>query len=43
MKTENRFRMLQMQNPERAAMLDAEAQEFINARWAKYKYLSERK
>ncbi len=43
MKVENRFKMLARTNPERAAMLDAQAQEFVNARWAKYKYLSERK
>ena len=43
MQVENRFKMLQRSNPERAAMLDAEAQEFVNARWAKYKYLAERK
>ena len=42
MKVENRFKMLQTFNPERAARLDAEEQEFINARWAKYKYLAER-
>ena len=42
MKVENRFKMLQTFNPERAAMLDAEEQEFINSRWAKYKYLAER-
>ena len=42
MKVENRFKMLQTFNPERAALLDAQEQEFINARWAKYKYLSER-
>ena len=43
MKVENRFKMLQMQYPERAEKLDAEAQEFINFRWQKYKYLAERK
>lgn len=43
MKVENRFKMLQMLNPERAAELDANAQKFVNARWAKYKYLAERK
>lgn len=42
MKVENRFKMLQTFNPERAAMLNAEEQEFINSRWAKYKYLAER-
>lgn len=42
MKVENRFKMLQTFNPERAALLDAQEQEFINARWAKYKYLAER-
>ena len=42
MKVENRFKMLQMQNPERAAILDAEAQEFVNFRWQKYKYLANR-
>lgn len=42
MGVENRFKMLKMSNPERAAMLEAEAQEFVNARWAKYKYLAER-
>ncbi len=43
MKVENRFKMLQMLNPERAAELDANAQKFVDARWAKYKYLAERK
>ncbi len=43
MGVENRFKMLQRLDPERAALLDAEAQEFVNARWAKYKYLAERK
>ena len=42
MKMENRFKMLQRQNPERAAILDAEAQEFVNFRWQKYKYLANR-
>ncbi len=42
MKVENRFKMLQRQNPERAAILDAEAQEFVNFRWQKYKYLANR-
>lgn len=42
MNAENRFKMLKMANPERAAKLEAEAQEFINARWAKYKYLASR-
>ena len=43
MKAENRFASLQRSNPERAALLDKEAQDFVNARWAKYKYLAERK
>ena len=43
MKVENRFKMLQKSNPERAAELDANAQAFIDQRWAKYKYLAERK
>ena len=43
MKVENRFKMLQMLNPERAAELDANAQKCVDARWAKYKYLAERK
>ena len=43
MKVENRFKMLQKSNPERAAALDANAQAFIDQRWAKYKYLAERK
>ena len=42
MAAENRFKMLKMSNPDRAAMLEAEAQEFVNARWAKYKYLASR-
>ncbi len=43
MKAENRFASLMRMNPERAAELDAKAQAFVEARWAKYKYLSERK
>ena len=43
MKVENRFKMLQKSNPERASVLEADAQAFINQRWAKYKYLAERK
>ena len=43
MKVENRFKMLQKSNPERASTLEADAQAFINQRWAKYKYLAERK
>ena len=43
MQAENRFKMLTRTNPERAAKLDAEEQEFVNTRWAKYKYLAERK
>lgn len=43
MKAENRFGALMRQNPERAAELTAKLQGFIDARWAKYKYLAERK
>lgn len=43
MKVENRFKILQRNNPARAEELAKEAQEFINERWAKYKYLAERK
>ncbi len=43
MKAENRFASLMRMNPERAAELNAKAQAFVEARWAKYKYLSERK
>ena len=43
MKAENRFKMLQSFNPERAEMLNSQEQAFIDARWAKYKYLAERK
>ncbi len=43
MKAENRFSALLRQNPERAAELTAKLQGFIDARWAKYKYLAERK
>ncbi len=43
MKAENRFKMLMKANPERAAMLDKDAQAFIDARWQKYKYLADRK
>ena len=42
MKVENRFGSLVRSNPERAAELDAKAQAFVDARWAKYKYLAER-
>ncbi|MBE6413824.1 MAG: pyruvate:ferredoxin (flavodoxin) oxidoreductase [Verrucomicrobiaceae bacterium] len=43
MKAENRFGALLRQNPERAAELTARLQNFVDARWAKYKYLAERK
>ncbi len=43
MKAENRFSALLRQNPERAAELTARLQNFVDARWAKYKYLAERK
>ena len=43
MKAENRFAALMRTNPERAKELDEKAQNFVNARWAKYKYLAERK
>ena len=41
MMAENRFKMLQRSNPERAALLAKEAQEFVDYRWAKYKKLAE--
>lgn len=40
MKNENRFRQLQVSNPVRAEELTKFAQEFVNARWAKYKRLA---
>ncbi len=40
MSAENRFKQLQRANPERAALLDAEAQEFVNARWEEYKKMA---
>ncbi len=40
MKNENRFKQLQASNPERAEELAKFAQEFIDKRWAKYKYLA---
>ena len=40
MYNEERFRMLQIADPDRAAMLATEAQEFINKRWAKYKTMA---
>ena len=43
MKAENRFGALLRQNPERAEELTARLQKFVDARWAKYKYLAERK
>ena len=43
MKAENRFAALMRTNPERAKELDEKAQNFVNARWSKYKYLAERK
>ncbi|MBO5255187.1 MAG: pyruvate:ferredoxin (flavodoxin) oxidoreductase, partial [Opitutales bacterium] len=43
MKAENRFSALLRQNPERAAELTARLQNFVDARWAKYKYIAERK
>ncbi len=43
MKAENRFKQLMKANPDRAAMLEKDAQAFIDARWQKYKYLAERK
>lgn len=43
MGVENRFKMLQRLDPARAALLGGEAQKFVDARWAKYKYLAERK
>ena len=43
MKAENRFGSLLRANPDRAAELSGKLQGFIDARWAKYKYLAERK
>ncbi len=40
MKNENRFKQLMASNPEHAAELAKMAQEFIDKRWANYKYLA---
>ncbi|MBO7520761.1 MAG: pyruvate:ferredoxin (flavodoxin) oxidoreductase, partial [Opitutales bacterium] len=40
MKNENRFKQLMASNPARAEELAKEAQAFVDARWAKYKYLA---
>ena len=42
MKNENRFKQLMASNPARAEELAKFAQEFVDARWAKYKYLAQR-
>ncbi len=42
LRMENRFRMLEMSQPEESRHLFAEAQEDVNIRWALYQYLSER-
>ena len=39
-KNENRFKQLMVSNPARAEELAKEAQAFVDARWAKYKYLA---
>ena len=39
---ENRFKMLEMSNPDVAARLFAEAQEDVHIRWAMYEYLASR-
>jgi len=38
--TETRFAALKRANPERAATLDAEAQAFVNSRWAHYEQMA---
>ncbi len=40
MAAENRFNILKRSDPERAELLAKEEQEFVNARWAKYKYMA---
>lgn len=40
---ENRFKMLEMTNPETASTLFAEAQNDVNMRWALYEYMASRK
>ncbi|MEO8391513.1 MAG: pyruvate:ferredoxin (flavodoxin) oxidoreductase [Chloroflexota bacterium] len=39
---ENRFRMLEMSNPEAAKVLFEEAQQDVNTRWAFYEYMASR-
>ncbi len=39
---ENRFRMLELTNPDAAAVLFEEAQQDVNTRWAYYEYLASR-
>ncbi len=42
MKMENRFRMLELTHPDRAAELFEEAQGDVQTRWALYEYLASR-